>query len=212
MDPKQLEALENEQERDHKTVTEAIAAAEKRIASLNPDLKPDILAEQARQIREQALKDTAERRNRMVDRGALAQQSLPHHTAESYRRRARFHDDPVTDATMRVAKQGTLSRTSTPELLAHLQDAVAANDLASAEATRLEFQSRNDRGPEIQKRFETIFAELKLPQAAEAQRALNRVTGLAGVVNSSLAELVRGHSDPMARLAAHRVAGRPRAA
>jgi len=66
MDERQLEALEKEQERDHKAVTEAIATAEKRIAGLNPDLKPDILAEQARQIREQTLKDTAERRNRMV--------------------------------------------------------------------------------------------------------------------------------------------------
>jgi hypothetical protein len=170
-------------------------------------LKPDIVAEQARQIREQTLKDTAERRSRMVDRGALAQQSLPQHTAESYRRRARFHDDPVTDATMRVAKQGTLSRTSTPELLAHLQDAVTANDVASAEAIRLEFQSRTDKGPEVQRRFETTFGELKVPQATEAQRALNRVSGLADVVNSSLAELVRGRSDPMARLAAHRAAG-----
>src|SRR5215218_5550403 len=91
MDERQLEALEKEQERDHKAVTEAIATAEKRIAGLNPDLKPDILAEQARQIREQTLKDTAERRNRMVDRGALAP---PQHTVESYRRRARFHDNP----------------------------------------------------------------------------------------------------------------------
>src|SRR5215218_8018657 len=115
MDERQLEALEKEQERDHKAVTEAIATAEKRIAGLNPDLKPDILAEQARQIREQTLKDTAERRNRMVDRGALAQQLLPQHTPESYRRCARFHDDPVTDATARAAKFAVLSRTSTPD-------------------------------------------------------------------------------------------------
>src|SRR5688500_1751821 len=106
MDARQLRAIEAEQEADHKHVTEAIAAAEKRITSLNPDLKP-IVAEQVRQIREETLKQTAERRNRMVDRAELARQSLPQHTAESYRRRARFHDDPVTDATMRVAKQGT---------------------------------------------------------------------------------------------------------
>ena len=76
MDERQLKALEAEQETDHKHVTEAIAAAEKRIASLNPDLKPDILAEQAKAIREETLKQTAERRNRMVDRGALAHQVI----------------------------------------------------------------------------------------------------------------------------------------
>jgi hypothetical protein len=199
--------LEREQERDQAAIAEVVKAAEQKLAAISPDLRAEVANEKRRAIREQTLQQVAARRNGMIARAEQARTALPSYTPEAIRRNARFADDRATDASIRSARFATLSRTSTPELLAHLQDAVQANDVAGVEAVRLEFQSRSDRSPEVQKRFETEFEKLKLPQVAEAQRALNRTIGLTDVVNVQLAELTRGRADPMARLAAHRAAG-----
>ena len=64
-------------------------------------------------------------------------QSEPNHARSRPRRSGGVPSFTATDAMMRSAKFATLSRTSTPELLAHLEDAVSAKDIAGAEATRL---------------------------------------------------------------------------
>jgi hypothetical protein len=204
--------LEREQERDQAASAEVVKAAEQKLAAISPDLRAEVANEKRRAIREQALQQVAPRRNAMIARAEQARAALPRYTVEAILRNARFADDPVADASIRSAKFQTLVRAPTPALQSYLEDEVAANSMAGVEVVRAEYMSRTDRSPEVDKRFQNEFAKLKVPQAENAHRALNRIIGLVDVANVQLAEFTRGRSDPMARIAAHRAAGAPRAA
>jgi hypothetical protein len=66
---------------------------------------------------------------------------------------------------MQIATLPRLARTPTPELIEHLEDAVAAKKLALAEAVRLEFRGRPERErQELRDRYSATFSKLEVPR------------------------------------------------
>lgn len=206
MDPA---TLEREQEAAHRAFEAEVSKVEQRIAALDQNLRADVLQERARAIREEGVKALGDKRKAIAERADQAKALLRRHTPEATRRAALDGLDP----NKALATFPTLSRASTSELVARLHDAVDGNNLALAEAIRLEFGQRplDERQP-VADEFRSLFGKLRTPEADDASRALNRAAGLLHVVDVRLAELLHQRSDPMERLRAHRAAGTPRAA
>jgi hypothetical protein len=205
MNLKQLEALEREQETDSKDVESAVAKAQQQIAAINREhLRAEVVREQERGIREAASAELAARRAKMLERAELAKAGQHQVSREALLRRARFSEDPAADAAIRSARFMTLSKTPTVALLAYLEDAIAAGDVAGAEVVRVEFQSRTDKELELNRRFASLFDRVKVPGADEAATRVRRTIGLAEMANEKLAELA-GRGTPMRRLAAFRM-------
>jgi hypothetical protein len=152
------------------------------------------------------------RRNALLERAQLAKAGQHQVSREALLRKSRFSDNAAEDAAIRTARLMTLSRTPTVALASYLEDAIAAGDVAGAETVRLEFASRIDADLEAKRRFAALFDTLEVPGAAEAESRVKRTIGLGEMVTVKLNELTRGHSDPMRRLAAHRMIGGGRAA
>lgn len=141
----------------------------------------------------------------MIGREKTASEVARLHSREAELRRARFHNEDAVNATMQVAAFTRLALTSTPELVEQLEDAVAANNLALAEAVRLAFHGRTDR-ESVRDRFTAVFAKVKTPNADAVKTALGNVASLAGLAKERWNSAISGRSDPIGRLNAARLA------
>jgi hypothetical protein len=77
--------------------------------------------------------------------------------------------------------------------------------LALVEAVRLEFQGRADRDA-VKERFAAAFAKVALPRSAAAMKTIGSIKSLAGFSQERFNSAVSGRSDPVARMAAARMA------
>jgi hypothetical protein len=75
----------------------------------------------------------------------------------------------------------------------------------STRAVRLEFQSRADRNG-VKDRFAAAFAKVALPKSTAATKTIGSIKSLAGLGQERFNSLVSGRSDPVARMAAARMA------
>jgi hypothetical protein len=125
--------------------------------------------------------------------------------------RLRRRSPPASTATMpltmQIATLPRLARTPTPELIEHLEDAVAAKKLALAEAVRLEFRGRPERErQELRDRYSATFSKLEVPQAAAAKTTIGKIASLAAFGRERFNAATTGRSDPVARMTAARMA------
>ncbi|ATQ66898.1 MULTISPECIES: hypothetical protein [Methylosinus] len=199
-----LQNLLADQERDAAAIDRAVAAAQVRVQALDKDLRADVLRDREAELRLEALRGLTETRRAMLERAEAAQAQARRLTPEAERRAARFHNDDAVHASMSIATYARLERTSTPELMEHLADAIEDRNLALAEAVRLEFGRRNDAGP-LREQFAGLFGRLRSPAAEEAKQAVSRIAGLSGLAAERLLTLERGRGDAAARLAAARM-------
>src|SRR5688500_2039146 len=121
MTPKLIEIMEGEQERDLKAITEAVAKAQQKIASISPDLKADVAKEQVRAMREATMTELSARLNAIRERSQRAKAGEHLLTREAILRKARFSESASEDAVIRTALFATLSRTPTGALVRHLE-------------------------------------------------------------------------------------------
>lgn len=184
----------------------ALNAGNAKIATLDPGLKPEVRADRIRAIRNETLGAIGETHADMTKRGASAREGLPHWSQDAVRRRAKFADDPATDAQQRIAIAATLARTSTPELTLHLADAIREKNVAKAEAVRVEFNSRSV-DAERRMEFARAFAAVVDPVAKNMEKDLGLIDGLAAHAETLILEFARGRSDPVARMSTARQAG-----
>jgi hypothetical protein len=99
-----------------------------------------------------------------------------------------------------------LERTSTPELIEHLKDAVASRNLARVDAIRLEFHRRPDR-EDMSIPFRTTFPKLEFPQAAAAKRTIGKIGSMAMFSEQQFLEATTGRpTNPADRMTAARMA------
>jgi hypothetical protein len=78
-------------------------------------------------------------------------------------------------------------------------------DLALAEAVRLEFQGRTD-GQEMKERYAGAFAKVPLPQYTAPKQTIGKIASLAALGQERFNAATTGRSDPVARMAAARLA------
>lgn len=202
-----LKALLTDQENALAVVTRAVDVALQKVATVDPNLKPEIVADRVAEVRREAVDSLNEVRREMARRADEAEALARHHTPQAERRKARFNADPALNASMTIATFARLARVPTAELIEHLADAVDAHDLATAEAVRLEFYNRSD-AASIRETFESIFKRIPTVGADDAAKAVSRVKGLQGLADEKLSALARGVGDPVARLAAARMVQR----
>jgi hypothetical protein len=110
----------------------------------------------------------------------------------------------LRQAFRRAALQGAASQvapliviwqnTSTEDLIGHLQDVVAANNIAAAEALRNIFNQRPHSG-EQSMRFARTLQKLNLP-IGDARHRLGNVKAMAASIDSRIQELLRGKRTP----------------
>ena len=93
----------------------------------------------------------------------------------------------------------------TGALVDYLADAVRQGDVASAEALRIGFQSRPNHAEYLES-FSATFAGLQTSECDEAQQRLSRVVQSHAWQSIAFLELMRGKSNPEARLRAFRAA------
>ena len=184
-----------------------IAVGNDKIASLDPGLRSDARAQRVFDIREAVAVEVAATRKEMQTRQAEAKANLPRWSQEAVRRRAKFSEDPAVDAQQRIAAMETLKRVPTAALQHYLEDAIAENSLAAAEAIRLEFKSRSDASADINERFNSVFSAVVDPVAKTVESELAQIDGLASHAEALIHEFIRGQSNPAARLATARMAG-----
>jgi hypothetical protein len=77
--------------------------------------------------------------------------------------------------------------------------------LALVEAVRLEFQGRADRDS-VKDRFSAAFTRVALPKSAAATKTIGSIKSLEGFGRERFYSAVSGRSDPVARMAAARLA------
>jgi hypothetical protein len=187
-------------------VQNIIAAGNRKIEALDPDLKPDAKRERIAAIRLGVLKEMGATRDDMNKRGAAARDGIPFWSQDAARRRAKFADDPTADAQQRMAFAGTLARTSTPELIKHLDDAVRDKSVARAELVRVEFQNRADR-KNVSQQFDELFIAVVDPAAKAMEIELGQIAGHAAHAETLIHEFTRGVSNPIERITTARMAG-----
>lgn len=192
-------------------VQRLIAAGNDRIAKLDPGLTAEARRQYAQDIRDDVLKQISATRDDMGKRRQVARDALPRYSQEAIRRKAKFAEDPALDAQLRMGTFETLKRTATPQLIAHLKDAIEEKSVARAEAIRLEFQSRDDRN-DYSLQFSALFGAVIDPEAKAMEADLTQIDGLAAHAETLIHEFARGVSDPAQRLATARMAGLDKAA
>ena len=135
-----------------------------------------------------------------------AEAQTRHFSPQALRRAARFDADPAKDATIRLSVFATLSRATTGELMAYMQDAVDSGSLALAEAIRLEWQGRPQAERDaIGLAFYRALDMVPIP-AASSTAALRRIVGLAQAADVRIREVTSGRSNPLGRITAARMA------
>jgi hypothetical protein len=203
-----IESMAKVAETEAGRIEQQIAAVEKRLAAIDTNLRDDVIRERQREIRAKAADELLKAREALAVLAKKAEEQARHWTPAALRRAARFDVDPVKDATIRLATFAVLSRSSTGELMAHLQDAVDYGNLALAEAIRLEFQNRPaDERDAIGLGFFRALDLVPMPAAAVSTATLQRIIGLARQADVRIGEVTSGRSDPLKRIAAARMAG-----
>ena len=200
-----MEDMQILQEEDFASLNKLIADVDKRIADLDQQLRDEVLRERAQEIRSEGAKLLDPVLRAMNKRAATAEQMARTFTREAELRRARFHKEDGVNATMTLAAFARLQRTSTPELVEHMKDAATANDLALAEAVRLEFASRQDTS-EFREGYAAAFAKVQTPHADQVKATVGKVASLAALGRERFNYATTGRSDPVARMAAARLA------
>jgi hypothetical protein len=201
-----LEELMRQQETDNAACEKKIAAVEAKLASIDKQLRPEVINERSAKLRQEAgdpLKDLVVAMKR---RAHQAEEMARVHTPAAELRLARFHNDDATNANMQVALLMRLERTSTPELVEHLKDAVASRNLAKVEAVRLEYHRRADR-EDVTIPWRTTFAKLEFPQAVAAKRTIGKIGSMAMFSEQRFLEATTGRATrPADRMTAARLA------
>ncbi len=200
-----LEELLRQQEADNAAFERGVAAVEAKLAGIDKQLRPEVIAERTAKVRQEAgsLNDLV---IAMKRRAHQAEEMARVHTPEAELRLARFHNDDAVNANMQVALLMRLERTSTPELVEHLRDAVASRNLAKVEAIRLEFNRRPDR-EELSIPWRTAFAKLEFPQSIAAKRTIGKIGSLAMFSEQRFLEASTGRAtNPADRMTAARLA------
>jgi hypothetical protein len=182
-----------------------VAGVAKRIAGLDPQLRDDALQQRTHEIRTAAGKELSPLLQTMAGRAQAAEQMARGLHPGGGASAGPLHPDNATNATMTLAAFARLARTPTAELVDHLEDAVAAKNLALAEAVRLEFGGRKD-GVEFRQRYAAAFAKIEAPDAAAAKRSIGKIASLAAMGRERFNAATTGRSDPVARMAAARMA------
>jgi hypothetical protein len=200
-----LEEMQREQQRHLEVLNRGAAAMEAKLAGLDPQLRADALRERTAEIRAEASKTLEPLIRAMGERAKAASDAARFHTPEAELRRARFHNDDATNATMEIATFTRLARTPTAGLVELLEDAVASNKVALVEAVRLEFQGRADRDS-VKDQFAAAFSKVALPNSVAATKAIGSIKSLAGFGQEKFNSAVSGRSNPVARMAAARMA------
>jgi hypothetical protein len=200
-----LEQMQSDQERDLDALNRGVATMEAKLAGLDKQLRPDALRDRTAEIRMEAGKALNPLILAMAARAKSASDMARFHTPEAELRLARFHVDDATNATMEIATFTRLARTPTASLIEQLEDAAVANKLALVEAVRLEFQARADRDS-VKDRFAAAFARVALPKSTAATKTIGGIKSLAGLGQERFNLAVSGRSDPVARMAAARLA------
>jgi hypothetical protein len=155
--------MQREQEADHAALERGVAAMEAKIAGLDSQLRPDVIRARTAEIRKERSSPLATLVIAMKKRAQEAHEMARVLSPVAELRLARFHNDDGINATMQMSLLMRLERTSTPELLEHLEDAVAAKNLARVEAVRLEFHRRQDR-EEMMGRYRAASSKLEFPR------------------------------------------------
>jgi hypothetical protein len=193
--------LQAGQEADEKEIQDLLAEAEGKIAALDQQgLGADAGRKKANELKDAAIKSIRDRRAAAQDRAKRAAAMQTAFTDEAFRRAALMKDANRVSATMSAIRHA-----ATHELSEYARQAAEAGDVALCEALRLEFFSRQDRGDHIAG-FATAFNKLKLSEAAEARERLQKVRRSAALMDVRIAEVLRGHKNPVGRLIAVRTA------
>lgn len=201
-----LDELLRQQDADHAIFDKKVAAVEIKLAGVDKQLKPEVFHERTAAIRKDAGESLKDVLLAMKQRSHQAQEMARVHTEEAELRLARFDDDDLKNATMQMSLLMRLERTPTAELIEHLKDAVAARNLAKAEAIRLEFARRPD-SKEMSIPFRTTFAKLEFPEVVAAKRAIGKIGSIAMFSEQRFFEAYSGKAtDPAARMTAARMA------
>jgi hypothetical protein len=178
-----------------------------RIADLDPELPAQVRMKRTLQIREEAVKLLSPWMRALSERAEKAEALARTSTKEAELRRTRFHPDEATNAAMTLATFARLQRSSTVELVEHMEDAAAAGNLALAEAVRLEFRGRPERERnELRDRYVAAFSKLEPRQAAAAKQAIGKIRSLTALGQERFNAVTTGRSDPVARMNAARMA------
>ncbi|MFZ5781746.1 MAG: hypothetical protein ACOY4R_16265 [Pseudomonadota bacterium] len=202
-----LEELMRQQEADNATFEKKIAAIEAKLAGIDKQLRPEVISERTAKVREEAGASLNDLVIAMKRRAHQAEEMARVYTPEAELRLARFDgNDDLKNATIQMATHMRLERTSTAELIEHLEDAVAARNLAKVEAIRLEFNRRPDR-EEVSIPWRTTFAKLEFPAAVAARRTIGKIGSIAMFSEQRFLEAATGRpTNPTDRMTAARMA------
>jgi hypothetical protein len=154
-----------------KKMQAAIKAGHEKIAAVDQDLKPDVRRARMDAVRAAVSGTLGELLRDIHVRRDEAKADLPKVNQAAARRRAKFANDPSADALQRLALFETLKRAPTSALVEYLKDAVGGKNLAAAEATRLEFETRSDTKEHGQECVE-VLAQAVDPEVQEHETHL----------------------------------------
>jgi len=199
-----ISKLEREQDRDVASLQAAVTKVEGLISALDPDIRDEARRNRISDLRNGAKEELRPILGALRERAARAEALEREYSPATVMRRARFHEDDALNASISLATSTRLARTSTPELIEHLVDAVAAHNLPLVEAVRLEFTGRDDNG-ELKHEFGEHLSRLKFPELTEAKQSIGRIAARSGIAEERYTAVMTGRADPVARLiAAHR--------
>jgi hypothetical protein len=147
-------------------------------------------------IRDQAILTIRDVRKNMVKR-AIAAKTMQGSVDDDFRRRrSRFAEDDLVDASLRTRCFEVLERTPTFELIHHLLKAIEVGNTACAESIRFEFQCRDDRH-KYTASFEMIWAKIALHDPVEMRKRLANIRNAAEKVGARITDLLkRAQSSP----------------
>jgi hypothetical protein len=188
---------ERAQKADEARIDHAITKAESEIAALEQrHLGPKELQRAIITIRDQAILAIRDVRKNMVKRTTAAKTMEESVDDDFLRRRSRFAEGDLVDASLRTRFFEVLERTPTFELIYHLRDAIEVGNIACAESIRFEFQCREDRR-EYMASFEMILAKIALHDPVEMRKRLANIRNAAEKVDARITDLLkRAQSSP----------------
>jgi hypothetical protein len=195
--PTRILQAERAQKADEARIDVAITKAESEIAALEQrHLGPKELQRAIISVRDLAILTTRDVRKNVVKRTTAAKTMQESVDDDFLRRRSRFAEDDLVDASLRTRFFEVLERTPTFELIYHLRDAIEVGNIACAESIRFEFQCREDRR-EYMASFEMILAKIALHDPVEMRKRLANIRNAAEKVDARITDLLkRAQSSP----------------
>jgi hypothetical protein len=204
-----LEVMLSDQQREFIALVQGLETMRARIAGVDSELPPAVLRDRIAKIRDEGAAPLRSLIASMAARTTSAAVLRDRTTPDAEMRRARFDEDNAVNAQMRLSTYAVLGKSSTPELVAHLEDAAAGNDLALVEAVRLEFHGRTDR-EKFQSQYAEAYSKMSLPQSQLAQQHFGNISSLAGLGLERFNAMVLGRPDPIAASRLHALRRRDR--